>query len=244
MTQVHHLDTTQKCAGKFQVVSASIARRRSGDHNISHSRRRLLFLLSVVVVVHRLRLNQLLTSQDIMSHSSSSKSCHQLSYATLMLLLLLAATSWTSNAFIAVAPAATTKMMMQQPLSSLFRTSVAKIKSPLLFATPDDDTSETTNQSTTSKTKLTHGDITWRLRPPETSSKLTRLQTKLGANALRFYSKLKGETLPPVLCPKGGRAMLEAYYKEPGLFQRRKMIGRFGFTTSRGPSNTESELSM
>lgn len=182
-----------------------------------------------------------------MSHSQSFKSCHQLYYATLMLkLLLLAATSWTSNAFIAVAPAATTKMMMtQQPSSSSsFRASAAKIKSPLLFATPDDDTNETetTNQSTTTKTKLTHSDITWKLRPPETSSKLTRLQTKLGANALRLYSKLKGETLPPVLCPKGGRAMLEAYYKEPGLLKRRKMIGRFGFTTSRGPSNTESEL--
>ena len=39
--------------------------------------------------------------------------------------------------------------------------------------------------------------------------------------------------------------MLEAYYKEPGLFfTRRKMIGRFGFTTSRGPSNTESECGV
>jgi len=38
--------------------------------------------------------------------------------------------------------------------------------------------------------------------------------------------------------------MLEAYHKEPGLFTRRRMIGKFGFTTSRGPSNTEIDTTI
>ena len=176
-----------------------------------------------------------------MSHSASSTSCRQLyHYATI--LLLLAAASWTSDAFTVVVPAATTKKTMQMIIMQPSFSVRAAPKIRLLFATPnDDDITETSmidDEST--KKKLTHADITWKLRPPENTTKLTRLQTKIGANVLRLYSKFKGQKLPPVLCPKGGRAMLEAYYREPGLFKRRRMIGRFGFTTSRGPSNTES----
>lgn len=164
-----------------------------------------------------------------MSSSNNFNCWRHLYYATV--LLLLAAASWTSEAFIIVAPAATTKKNMMR--SSSLRPTVA-----------DNTNDDKSNQSTTTtKKKLTHADITWKLRPPENTSKLARLKTKFGANVLRLYSKLKGKTLPPVLCPKGGRAMLEAYYREPGgLLKRRRMIGRFGFTTSRGPSNTESEL--
>ncbi len=61
-------------------------------------------------------------------------------------------------------------------------------------------------------THLLHSDIEWRLRPPEGTSRLERLKIKLGANILRLESKLKGGTLPPVLCPRGGRAVLEAYH--------------------------------
>ena len=176
-----------------------------------------------------------------MSHSASSTSCRQLyHYATI--LLLLAAASWTSDAFTVVVPAATTKKTMKMIIMQPSFSVRAAPKRGLLFATPnDDDITETSmidDEST--KKKLTHADITWKLRPPENTTKLTRLQTKIGANVLRLYSKFKGQKLPPVLCPKGGRAMLEAYYREPGLFKRRRMIGRFGFTTSRGPSNTES----
>ncbi|KAL7496122.1 hypothetical protein ACHAWT_004380 [Skeletonema menzelii] len=180
-----------------------------------------------------------------MSHSASSTSCRQLyHYATI--LLLLAAASWTSDAFTVVVPAATTKKTMQMIIMQPSFSVRAAPKIRLLFATPnDDDITETSmidDEST--KKKLTHADITWKLRPPENTTKLTRLQTKVGANVLRLYSKFKGQKLPPVLCPKGGRAMLEAYYREPGLFKRRRMIGRFGFTTSRGPSNTEIDTTI
>lgn len=64
-----------------------------------------------------------------------------------------------------------------------------------------------------SPTQLSHSDIEWRLRPPEGTSRLDRWKIKIGANLLRLDSKLKGRELPPVLCPRGGRALLEAYYK-------------------------------
>lgn len=68
-------------------------------------------------------------------------------------------------------------------------------------------------ENTRSSGLLTHSDIDWRLRPPEGTSLLDRCKLKIGANILRLDSKLKGRSLPPVLCPKGGRAVLEAYYK-------------------------------
>ena len=87
---------------------------------------------------------------------------------------------------------------------------------------------------------LSHSDIEWRLRPPEGTSRMDRLKFKLGANILRLESKLNGNTLPPVLCPRGGRALLEAYHKG-GSGRSKKKIARFGFTTARGPSSAESE---
>ena len=62
-------------------------------------------------------------------------------------------------------------------------------------------------------TRWSHSDIEWRLRPPEGTSRLDRLKIKLGANILRLESKIKGGGLPPVLLPRGGRALLEAYHK-------------------------------
>lgn len=92
----------------------------------------------------------------------------------------------------------------------------------------------------THHSQLSHSDIEWRLRPPEGTSRIDRLMFKLGANILRLESKLNGNTLPPVLCPRGGRALLEAYHKG-GSGRRKKKIARFGFTTARGPSSAESE---
>ena len=60
---------------------------------------------------------------------------------------------------------------------------------------------------------LSHSDIEWRLRPPESTSRFKRWKIKLGAAILRLDCKLKGEKVPQVLCPRGGRALLEAYYK-------------------------------
>jgi len=62
-------------------------------------------------------------------------------------------------------------------------------------------------------TKLTHSDIEWRLRPPKGTTLINRLKLKMGANILRLDTKIKGGKLPPVLCPRGGQAVLEAYYK-------------------------------
>ncbi|KAL7488258.1 hypothetical protein ACHAW6_013842 [Cyclotella cf. meneghiniana] len=97
-------------------------------------------------------------------------------------------------------------------------------------------------ENTRSSGLLTHSDIDWRLRPPEGTSLLDRFKLKIGANILRLDSKLKGRSLPPVLCPKGGRAVLEAYYKEPG--KRKKKIARFGITTARGPSCNEIDTTI
>ena len=109
---------------------------------------------------------------------------------------------------------------------------------PKVFAVNNDKGEETP----VNKQFLSHSDIEWRLRPPEGTSRLDRWKIKLGANLLRLNSKITGNELPPVLCPKGGRAMLEAYYKEPG--KRKKKIGRFGFTTSRGPSSPEIDTTI
>ena len=199
---------------------------------------------------HRSREREDMSSSIIIIVSSissySSNNCwRQFYYATI--LLLLAAASWTSEAFVIVAPPATTSNMHSFAQSSAGAAS-SKIIAPL-FATLNvnnaDNNEEEEEENSIPTKKLTHADITWKLRPPENTPLATRLKIKLGANTLRLYSKLKGgESLPPVLCPKGGRAMLEAYYKEPTarLFKRKKMIGRFGFTTLRGPSNIESEF--
>lgn len=103
------------------------------------------------------------------------------------------------------------------------------------FASNNGDDAETPKQ-------LSHSDVGWKLRPPEGTSRVGRLKHNLGANILRLDSKLKGQELPPVLCPRGGRALLEAYYKEPG--GRKKKIARFGFTTARGPSSPEIDATI
>lgn len=72
---------------------------------------------------------------------------------------------------------------------------------------------DTQNTSKKNNQPLTHADIEWRLRPPEGTSRLDRLKIKLGANIIRADRKLRGLPPPPLLCPKGGRALLEAYYK-------------------------------
>lgn len=78
----------------------------------------------------------------------------------------------------------------------------------IVFAQHNDE-----HETSQHASNFAHSDIEWRLRPPEGTSRFNRLKVKLGAQILRLDCKLKGERLPSVLCPRGGRALLEAYYK-------------------------------
>jgi len=75
----------------------------------------------------------------------------------------------------------------------------------------------------------THSDIEWRLRPPPEMRRLEKIKLKAASKAIHAELVMKGEPIPPILCPKGGRAELEG-------FKNGKKIAKFGFTTNRGPS--------
>jgi len=85
------------------------------------------------------------------------------------------------------------------------------------------------SSSTSSPRRLTHDDIIWKLRPPPETSLYRKFLLRMGANLIRLDCQLKGQDPPLVLCPKGGSAVLEAYYQNT-------KIARFGITTQRGPS--------
>jgi len=104
--------------------------------------------------------------------------------------------------------------------------------------------SEVTNNNAGSATtdesepnSWTHEQIQWKIRPPPETSFFRKLALKAAANGIRLDCKLKGQDPPPVLCPKGGQAVLEAYQKGSGL--KGKKMARFGITTLRGPSSPE-----
>lgn len=59
--------------------------------------------------------------------------------------------------------------------------------------------------------KLTHADIQWKLEPPEDMSLFDRMKIKTAAKAIHTECLLKGAPVPPILCPKGGKATLAAY---------------------------------
>lgn len=80
---------------------------------------------------------------------------------------------------------------------------------------------------------LTHADVVWRLRPPPEYPLHQRIMLRLASNALRLESLLKKTPLPIVLCPQGGKAVLEAHYQTDG--GDLKKIARFGITTQSGP---------
>lgn len=104
---------------------------------------------------------------------------------------------------------------------------------------------------------LTHDEITWKLRPPPGTPLSKRILLRLGANAIRLEAAIRGTDPPFCLCPKGGQAVLEAYYQGTCIkhvvwmesihsfvltalytapyntFPQK--IGRFGITTIRGP---------
>lgn len=78
-------------------------------------------------------------------------------------------------------------------------------------------------------TQWTHEDIKWVLSPPPDIPFFEKVKVKAAASAIRAELLLKDQPVPPILCPKGGKAELEG-------FKNGKKIAKFGFTTSRGPS--------
>jgi GNAT superfamily N-acetyltransferase len=80
---------------------------------------------------------------------------------------------------------------------------------------------------------LTHSDIVWKVRPPPETSLLQRLWLRFAANLIRLDCKVFRKEPPVVLCPKGGQALLEAHCRLDN--NKLTKVGRFGFTTERGP---------
>lgn len=78
--------------------------------------------------------------------------------------------------------------------------------------------------------KWNHEDVEWVLSPPPETPMLEKMKIKAAANAIRAELLLKDEPIPPILCPKGGKAELEC-------FRNGSKIAKFGLTTSRGPSH-------
>ncbi|KAG7340562.1 hypothetical protein IV203_024105 [Nitzschia inconspicua] len=123
-----------------------------------------------------------------------------------------------------------------------------KSSNPLVFPQPstnsflqhasskDDNCDNNTISSSSSLQPLTHADIVWRVRPPPETSLLKRLWLRFAANLIRLVFKVFGKEAPVVLCPKGGQAVLEAHcYNDENGNSKLVNVGRFGFTTERGP---------
>jgi ribosomal protein S18 acetylase RimI-like enzyme len=84
---------------------------------------------------------------------------------------------------------------------------------------------------------LKHKDIVWKLRPSPETSRLKRIWIRIAANLIRFDCLLFRKEKPTVLCPKtdNGQVLLEAYIKDNNNNNKLIKVGRFGFTTERGP---------
>lgn len=96
------------------------------------------------------------------------------------------------------------------------------------FAQPATDGDIDDDDANVVKPGWSHSDIEWRLRPSPETSRWRRILVRAAAKAIRLECRLLRNPVPPILCPKGGAAVLEAY-------KGRKKIARFGITTTRGP---------
>jgi hypothetical protein len=84
-----------------------------------------------------------------------------------------------------------------------------------------------------------HLDITWSIVPftPDGSRNILQvIQLRLASKAIRLDCAIRGQTPPPFLCPKGGKAVIEARIGKKKFFRRRPRVARFGITTNAGPS--------
>ena len=103
----------------------------------------------------------------------------------------------------------------------------------------DDDKNDLDNekkQTNDSIKKWTHANIEWQLRPPEDTPLIEKLKIQAAAKAIHAECTLNDQPIPPVLCPKGGKAVLLAFEKnvDTGVVGS-KQIAKFGITTTRGP---------
>jgi GNAT superfamily N-acetyltransferase len=90
-----------------------------------------------------------------------------------------------------------------------------------------------------SAASFSHADILWKVRPPPNTPRFQKLWLRFAANMIRLECKIKRQEPPLVLTPRTGQAVLEAYYRpsntNSGISKKYVKIGRFGFTTERGP---------
>ena len=109
------------------------------------------------------------------------------------------------------------------------------LSTPCNAAPNDDGDGGAADSTLTLAAPFTHSEITWKLRPPKETPLLKRLAVRGASALIKADCLLRRKDPPPVLCPKGGQAILQAYHRPPGSL-RRKQIARFGITTIRGPS--------
>jgi GNAT superfamily N-acetyltransferase len=76
---------------------------------------------------------------------------------------------------------------------------------------------------------LRQSDILWKIRPFEDTPKIEKLKWKASAELLRLDYRRENMEPPLILCPPGGKLLLEAWHDGT-------KIGRFGITSQRGPS--------
>jgi len=121
------------------------------------------------------------------------------------------------------------------PLDPLLRGKQEQVSSvtrqlPLLW-------SQVSEADSNKKNIFTHDDLVWKIRPDEHDAKnrFERALVKVAANLIRFDCLMKRQNPPEILCPKGGRARLEAHLKSSRGFFKKRQIARFGITTARGP---------
>ena len=81
---------------------------------------------------------------------------------------------------------------------------------------------------------FTHSDLEWCLHPRKGTPLLKRLSIRAASMLIKVDCFVRRKDPPPVLCPKGGQAELQAYYRPPGSNLKRQ-IARFGISTVRGP---------